>query len=164
MGRGRGGDPAPDAYSPLFACDDCTFVNQFIRTQTADLSALFSQYCRARHPKGAYSCGHDSRRYRRSDPAAPACRVGQIPHLVCKIRGWPGQKKSEPQDTASRLGRIAGRTFADIRKRLREPFLREPTNPSQTAQFRRDPGGGTCTTPARSSGLSILSPVLRMVA
>ena len=31
-------------------------------------------------------------------------------------------KKSEPQDTASRLaGRIAGRTFADLRKRLREP-------------------------------------------
>jgi len=30
-------------------------------------------------------------------------------------------KKSKPQDTASRLGRIAGRTFADIRKRLREP-------------------------------------------
>jgi hypothetical protein len=22
--------PAPDAYSPLFACDDCTFVDQFI--------------------------------------------------------------------------------------------------------------------------------------
>ena len=38
-----------------------------------------------------YSCGHDSRRYRRSDPAAPACRVGQIPRLVWGIRGWPRQ-------------------------------------------------------------------------
>jgi hypothetical protein len=28
-------------YSPLFACDDCTFVNQCIAMQTAGLSALF---------------------------------------------------------------------------------------------------------------------------
>jgi hypothetical protein len=34
-----------------------------------------------------YSCGHDSRRYRGSDPAAPACRAGQIPRLVRGIRG-----------------------------------------------------------------------------
>ena len=33
----------PDAYSPLFACDDCTFVNQCIAMQTAGLSALFFQ-------------------------------------------------------------------------------------------------------------------------
>jgi hypothetical protein len=38
-----------------------------------------------------YSCGHDSRRYRGSDPAAPACRAGQIPRLVRRIRGRPRQ-------------------------------------------------------------------------
>jgi hypothetical protein len=45
-----------------------------------------------------------------------------------KFRAWFAEfeagrvnKKSEPQDTARRLGRIAGRTFADFRKRLREP-------------------------------------------
>jgi len=50
------------------------------------------------------------------------------PAELAKFRAWFAEfeagrvnKKSEPQDTASRLGRIAGRTFADLRKRLREP-------------------------------------------
>ena len=50
------------------------------------------------------------------------------PAELAKFRAWFAEfeagrvnKRSEPQDTASRLGRIAGRTFADIRKRLREP-------------------------------------------
>ena len=33
--------PAPDAYSPLFACDDRTFVDQSIAPQTAGLSVIF---------------------------------------------------------------------------------------------------------------------------
>jgi hypothetical protein len=48
---------------------------------------------------------------------------------LAKFRAWfaefeagrVNKSESEPQDTASRLGRIAGRTFADLRKRLREP-------------------------------------------
>jgi hypothetical protein len=32
--------PAPDTYSPLFACDDCTFVDQFI-ARRLQASALF---------------------------------------------------------------------------------------------------------------------------
>jgi hypothetical protein len=49
---------------------------------------------------------------------------------LAKFRAWftefeagrvNKKSESEPQDTASRLGRIAGRTFADLRKRLREP-------------------------------------------
>ena len=50
------------------------------------------------------------------------------PAELAKFRAWFAEfeagrvnKKSEPQDTASRLGRSAGRTFADVRKRLREP-------------------------------------------
>ncbi len=50
------------------------------------------------------------------------------PAELDKFRAWFAEfeagrvnKKSEPQDTARRLGRIAGRTFADFRKRLREP-------------------------------------------
>ncbi len=51
------------------------------------------------------------------------------PAELAKFRAWFAEfeagrvnKKSESQDTASRrLGRIAGRTFADLRKRLREP-------------------------------------------
>ena len=49
------------------------------------------------------------------------------PAELAKFRAWFAEfeagrvKKSGPQDTASRLGRIAGRTFADLRKRLREP-------------------------------------------
>jgi hypothetical protein len=50
------------------------------------------------------------------------------PAELAKFRAWFAEfeagrvnKKSEPEDTASRLGRIAGRTFADLRKRLREP-------------------------------------------
>ena len=52
------------------------------------------------------------------------------PAELAKFRAWFAEfeagrvnkkNESEPQDTASRLGRIAGRTFADLRKRLREP-------------------------------------------
>jgi hypothetical protein len=50
------------------------------------------------------------------------------PAELAKFRAWFAEfeagrvnKKSESQDTASRLGRIAGRTFAGLRKRLREP-------------------------------------------
>ena len=50
------------------------------------------------------------------------------PAELAKFRAWFPEfeagrvnKKSESQDTASRLGRIAGRTLADLRKRLREP-------------------------------------------
>jgi hypothetical protein len=50
------------------------------------------------------------------------------PAELAKFRAWFAEfeagrvnKKSEPEDTASRLGRIAGRTFADLRKRWREP-------------------------------------------
>jgi len=50
------------------------------------------------------------------------------PAELDKFRAWFAEfeagrvnKKSEPQDTASRLGRIAGRTLADLPKRLREP-------------------------------------------
>ncbi len=50
------------------------------------------------------------------------------PAELAKFHAWFAEfeagrvnKKSEPEDTASRLGRIAGRTFADLRKRLREP-------------------------------------------
>ena len=50
------------------------------------------------------------------------------PAELATFRAWFAEfeagrvnKKSEPQDTASRLGRIAGRTIADVRKRLREP-------------------------------------------
>jgi hypothetical protein len=50
------------------------------------------------------------------------------PAELAKFRAWFAEfeagrvnKKSEPEDTASRLGRIAGRTLADFRKRLREP-------------------------------------------
>ncbi len=46
------------------------------------------------------------------------------PHELAKLRAWfadfeAGRKPPEP--TASRIGRLAGRAFADIRKRLREP-------------------------------------------
>ena len=44
--------------------------------------------------EACYSCGHDGRRYRGSDPAAPACRAGQIPRLVRGIRGRPGQLRA----------------------------------------------------------------------
>jgi len=50
------------------------------------------------------------------------------PAELAKFRAWFAEfeagrvnKKSGPQDTARRLGRIASRTFADFRKRLREP-------------------------------------------
>ena len=47
------------------------------------------------------------------------------PAELAKFRAWFAEFEAasirEPQDTASRLGRIAGRTFADLRKRLREP-------------------------------------------
>jgi hypothetical protein len=50
------------------------------------------------------------------------------PAELAKFRAWFAEfeagrvnKKNEPQDTATRLGRIAGRTFADLRKRLSEP-------------------------------------------
>jgi hypothetical protein len=48
------------------------------------------------------------------------------PAELAKFRAWfaefeAGRVNCEPQDTASRLGRIAGRTLADLRKRLREP-------------------------------------------
>jgi hypothetical protein len=46
------------------------------------------------------------------------------PHELAKLRAWfvdfeAGRKP--PEATASRIGRIAGRAFADIRKRMREP-------------------------------------------
>jgi hypothetical protein len=46
------------------------------------------------------------------------------PHELAKFRAWfadfeAGRKPPEP--TASRIGRLAGRAFADIRKRIREP-------------------------------------------
>jgi hypothetical protein len=46
------------------------------------------------------------------------------PHELAKLRAWfadfeAGRKPPEP--TASRIGRLAGRAFADIRKRMREP-------------------------------------------
>ncbi len=50
------------------------------------------------------------------------------PTELAKFRAWFAEfeagrvnKKNETEDTASRLGRIAGRTFADLRKRLRQP-------------------------------------------
>jgi hypothetical protein len=46
------------------------------------------------------------------------------PHELAKLRAWfadfeAGRKPPEP--TASKIGRLAGRAFADIRKRMREP-------------------------------------------
>jgi hypothetical protein len=46
------------------------------------------------------------------------------PHELAKFRAWfadfeAGRKPPEP--AASRIGRLAGRAFADFRKRLREP-------------------------------------------
>ena len=50
------------------------------------------------------------------------------PHELAKFRAWFADfeagrvhTKTEPEATASRIGRIAGRAFADIRKRIREP-------------------------------------------
>ena len=50
------------------------------------------------------------------------------PHELAKFRAWfadfeAGRVGStvEPEAPASRIGRLAGRAFADIRKRIREP-------------------------------------------
>jgi predicted transcriptional regulator len=47
------------------------------------------------------------------------------PEELAKFRAWfadfEAGRVKEPEATASRLGRLAGRAFADIRKRIREP-------------------------------------------
>jgi len=47
------------------------------------------------------------------------------PVELAKFRAWfadfEAGRVKEPESTANRLGRLAGRTFADIRKRMREP-------------------------------------------
>ena len=48
------------------------------------------------------------------------------PHELAKFRAWfadfeAGRVTKAEEATASRIGRLAGRAFADIRKRLREP-------------------------------------------
>ena len=49
------------------------------------------------------------------------------PHELAKFRAWFADfeagriGRKEPEATASRIGRLAGRAFADIRKRIREP-------------------------------------------
>jgi hypothetical protein len=64
----------------------------------------------------------------RLSPSTPRACQPRSPAELAKFRARFAEfeagrvnKKSKPQDTARRLGRIAGRTFADIRKRLREP-------------------------------------------
>ena len=49
------------------------------------------------------------------------------PAELARFRAWFADfeagrvTKPEPEATASRIGRLAGRAFADIRKRIREP-------------------------------------------
>jgi hypothetical protein len=47
------------------------------------------------------------------------------PHELAKFRAWfadfEAGRVKEPEGTASRLGRLAGSTFAGLRKRMREP-------------------------------------------
>jgi predicted transcriptional regulator len=47
------------------------------------------------------------------------------PAELAKFRAWfadfEAGRVKEPEGTANRLGRLAGRAFADIRKRMREP-------------------------------------------
>jgi len=47
------------------------------------------------------------------------------PAELAKFRVWfadfEAGRVKEPESTANRLGRLAGRAFADIRKRIREP-------------------------------------------
>ena len=46
------------------------------------------------------------------------------PHELAKLRAWFADFEADrkpPEPTASRIGRLAGRAFADIRKRIREP-------------------------------------------
>ena len=47
------------------------------------------------------------------------------PAELAKFRAWFSDfevgRVKEPETTANRLGRLAGRAFADIRKRIREP-------------------------------------------
>ena len=47
------------------------------------------------------------------------------PHELAKFRAWfadfEAGRVKEPEGTASRLGRLAGSTFAGFRKRMREP-------------------------------------------
>ncbi len=49
------------------------------------------------------------------------------PAELAKFRAWFAEfeagrvTKAEPEPAASRIGRLAGRAFADIRKRIREP-------------------------------------------
>jgi hypothetical protein len=47
------------------------------------------------------------------------------PSELAKFRAWfadfEAGRVKEPEATVSRLGRLAGRAFADIRKRIREP-------------------------------------------
>jgi len=50
------------------------------------------------------------------------------PDELAKLRAWleqfevlaPGQTTSEPETTASKWGRLAGRAVADVRKRFQE--------------------------------------------
>ncbi len=83
------------------------------------------------------------------------------PAELDKFRAWFAEfeagrvnKKSEPQDTARRLGRIAGRTFADFRKRLREPLVR----PASVPRFRML---GYGMPPRRNSATAAISEVQR---
>jgi hypothetical protein len=43
------------------------------------------------------------------------------PAELAKFRAWFADFDKEPETTANRLGRLAGRAFADIRKPIREP-------------------------------------------
>jgi len=47
------------------------------------------------------------------------------PHELAKFRAWfadfEAGRVKEAESTANRLGRLAGRAFANIRKQMREP-------------------------------------------
>lgn len=49
------------------------------------------------------------------------------PNERTKLRLWlaqfdaPPAREAEPSNTVEKIGRLAGRTFADLRRRLREP-------------------------------------------
>ena len=88
--------PTFGRYSPLFAYDDCTFVAQFIGTQTAGLSVIRS---------------NEKKRSPRSSPARPKSQIGRSRERLASItkpsgvreprgRTWGAFPTSRPGPTA----------------------------------------------------------------
>ena len=73
-----------------------------------------------RRPAYAWRCYnalHESRRDRRSNRQVTAGSTRPLPSLVHRIRGGPGDHAKELDSTATKLGRLAGRAFAELKKR-----------------------------------------------